>query len=877
MATLNGQLTLKKEADETPSKRANLTRFLLSPFRKLRRSRKPGVHATACSSDRSPHLESCSDVQAGGAIYEDDDRYHRSEPLKTDTEFTVISTDDSITNKTSGASLTPNDRLTVYNKDRSPDGTFTNGVGHPRIPGSVPVLPMGIMQPRQRLTPVTRMPQLPPLVHANSRGDSSPSSPTPSDRDTSSPYTHPGKPNGLTISSVAETTSATNTDASACLDIIPDHDNSSPDTATQISSPLTPETREGDAINNQSAVNSEADTALSVRLAGKSSGVTVTTVTTSSVKQPASDRVPNTVWVSGTHADGNESPESSPAQPWVRQKPVNDNKAVKDESSRTTGHISVCRFQPPEAAAPHAPFSAKGTLSMALKTKRSNEQHESHSATMPQSTVQILRGLIRNSPSVEVSFVGSRGCSDTCSGVSLPPSTPTLNPVNGSESTPITSRRKLGITVNEDSCDDEDDESTDLDNADRTLLIPFRPPNHITSPSLVSLPGSTLLSSDSSSADWSVSPPSGLSVSGLILNCQLANESENQHIVHADRHVSCRPRVLRSSPPGNDEDPSSSVGLRISTQDRSPGSPRASTVLRELPNPNILVTNSASTSPSQTTWSRLKMDHRPGKISTLEHPAANHRTHQSNASPEGTPRRNVWSRLGTSSTLVGRVRVQPMPAPMRPTYPFGRDCRFLFRMPVDSEEEEEDAHNRIAPATSTAMLASSRREQRTLWLKRADRIGRFLETRPALEDLIAKNILPSTTPEARAEMRIEIEATLERRLSQRPTACELEQKNILHSDTEEARLKAKEEKKRILTRKLSFRPTVDELKQRRIIRFNEYVEMSEADAYDRRADKPWTRLTPRDKADIRRELNEFKATEMTVHVESRQFTRFHRP
>ncbi len=37
---------------------------------------------------------------------------------------------------------------------------------------------------------------------------------------------------------------------------------------------------------------------------------------------------------------------------------------------------------------------------------------------------------------------------------------------------------------------------------------------------------------------------------------------------------------------------------------------------------------------------------------------------------------------------------------------------------------------------------------------------------------------------------------------------------------------------------LSFRPTVEELQNRRIIRFNEYVEVTEADAYDRRADKP---------------------------------------
>ena len=51
---------------------------------------------------------------------------------------------------------------------------------------------------------------------------------------------------------------------------------------------------------------------------------------------------------------------------------------------------------------------------------------------------------------------------------------------------------------------------------------------------------------------------------------------------------------------------------------------------------------------------------------------------------------------------------------------------------------------------------------------------------------------------------------------------------------------------------LSFRPTVEELKERKIIRFNDYVEHTSAEEYDRRADKPWTRLTPRDKVCTRR-------------------------
>lgn len=46
---------------------------------------------------------------------------------------------------------------------------------------------------------------------------------------------------------------------------------------------------------------------------------------------------------------------------------------------------------------------------------------------------------------------------------------------------------------------------------------------------------------------------------------------------------------------------------------------------------------------------------------------------------------------------------------------------------------------------------------------------------------------------------------------------------------------------------LSQRPTVAELQARKILRFHEYVETTHAQDYDRRADKPWTKLTPADK------------------------------
>lgn len=49
-----------------------------------------------------------------------------------------------------------------------------------------------------------------------------------------------------------------------------------------------------------------------------------------------------------------------------------------------------------------------------------------------------------------------------------------------------------------------------------------------------------------------------------------------------------------------------------------------------------------------------------------------------------------------------------------------------------------------------------------------------------------------------------------------------------------------------------------ELQARRILRFNEYVEVTDSPDYDRRADKPWARLTPADKA--RDKLLDYKKT-----------------
>lgn len=194
----------------------------------------------------------------------------------------------------------------------------------------------------------------------------------------------------------------------------------------------------------------------------------------------------------------------------------------------------------------------------------------------------------------------------------------------------------------------------------------------------------------------------------------------------------------------------------------------------------------------------------------------------------------------------------------------------------DSEEDEEDE-----PPLSA--LASRVKRKDTLALKLSNRPSaadrdRFIQERSSRDDKpLGQAGLTWQTREQWEAIRAQIGTALTRRLSQRPTAEELEQRNILQPKNQADRQAEVREIKRRLTRKLSQRPTVAELQARKILRFHEYVEVTDAQDYDRRADKPWTKLTPADKAAIRKELNDYKSTEMEVHEDSRIYTRFHRP
>ncbi|XP_023679408.2 phosphatase and actin regulator 1 isoform X4 [Paramormyrops kingsleyae] len=203
------------------------------------------------------------------------------------------------------------------------------------------------------------------------------------------------------------------------------------------------------------------------------------------------------------------------------------------------------------------------------------------------------------------------------------------------------------------------------------------------------------------------------------------------------------------------------------------------------------------------------------------------------------------------------------------------DLPCMYKDEDEDEEEEEDDDGEEEDDDDDDSLFTS-----TLALKvlRKDSLAIKLSNRPSQRELEEKNILPVQTDEERLEARQQIGSKLTRRLSQRPTAEELEQRNILKPRNEQEEQEEKREIKRRLTRKLSQRPTVKELREARILtRFSDYVEVADAQDYDRRADKPWTRLTAADKAAIRKELNEFKSTEMEVHESSRHLTRFHRP
>jgi hypothetical protein len=179
----------------------------------------------------------------------------------------------------------------------------------------------------------------------------------------------------------------------------------------------------------------------------------------------------------------------------------------------------------------------------------------------------------------------------------------------------------------------------------------------------------------------------------------------------------------------------------------------------------------------------------------------------------------------------------------------------------DEEEEKQQPKKRIPIRSELAKR-----------IQRRDTMAKKIDAPDPVDDI------PNQTAAERRKIMHRVSLKLERKLSERPLPEELQERNILKKENAESISKENmEQTRKVLLRKLSFRPTISELKDKQIIKFNDYVEVTEAEMYDRKGDKPWTKLTPAEKALIRKELNDFKATEMDVHEASRIYTRFHRP
>ncbi|EPB74106.1 RPEL repeat protein [Ancylostoma ceylanicum] len=225
--------------------------------------------------------------------------------------------------------------------------------------------------------------------------------------------------------------------------------------------------------------------------------------------------------------------------------------------------------------------------------------------------------------------------------------------------------------------------------------------------------------------------------------------------------------------------------------------------------------------------------------------------------PGQPPRLRVRKRVSESKGDVWTMRNDSLPTHL--TDDSDSDNPIEYR-------DDDPPHLRYAPTTSQhddddeedvpiSGLAAK--------VQRKDTLALRLDAPPCKDDICGQ------TADDRRTLMHKASLKLERKLSERPTAGELEDRNILKKD---GSAKTMEEKRKLLLRKLSFRPTIAQLKEQQIIQFNDYVEVTQAQAYDRKADKPWTRLTSTDKALIRKELNDFKALEMDVHEDSRIFT-----
>lgn len=159
---------------------------------------------------------------------------------------------------------------------------------------------------------------------------------------------------------------------------------------------------------------------------------------------------------------------------------------------------------------------------------------------------------------------------------------------------------------------------------------------------------------------------------------------------------------------------------------------------------------------------------------------------------------------------------------------------------------------------------------------RQDSLGGKLARRLDRGSLREKNIIRENKPQ---EAKFDLASKLERRLSSRGSKKDLAARNIIRSESAAEAAEKRKSLQGILQRRLSRRMSAKELRKKGVLKFHEFVDVYDAaaaDDYDRKAEKPWTKLTNADKIAIKRELNEFKRDEMPVHTESEKYTRFHK-
>lgn len=175
-----------------------------------------------------------------------------------------------------------------------------------------------------------------------------------------------------------------------------------------------------------------------------------------------------------------------------------------------------------------------------------------------------------------------------------------------------------------------------------------------------------------------------------------------------------------------------------------------------------------------------------------------------------------------------------------------------------------DENEIVTPNNVVTHLASKISRRNSLLVK--------LNRRPSLKKLVDVNIIHEMDPVDILNLKIKISRQLNQRLKSRPSIDEVQNTGILKNS-------AANDTNNIdsLEEKILNRSTISSLYEKKILRFNQYVEVVSSQQYDRRGDKPWMTLSPKDKAAIRKELNEFKELEMDIHENSRHLTRFHKP